>query len=39
MSPSEQLGNFATGPGMVYAALLVIFAVMPLLLNHRSPWR
>jgi hypothetical protein len=37
MSLSEQLGNFATWPGMVYAALLVGFAMMPLLINHRSP--
>jgi hypothetical protein len=36
MGPSEQLANFATGPGMIYAALLVVFAVMPLLLNRRS---
>jgi hypothetical protein len=35
ISPSEQLAQLATGPGMVYAALLVTFAAMPLLLNHR----
>lgn len=34
-SVSEQINHFATPEGAIYAALLVAFAVMPALLNHR----
>ena len=38
--PAEQLANFATGAGLVYAGLLVAFATMPILLNRgTSPAR
>jgi hypothetical protein len=36
ISPSQQLAHFATPQGLVYAALLAAFVVMPLLLKHRS---
>jgi hypothetical protein len=36
VSPWEQLAQFTTPQGLIYAALLVAFVVMPLLLNRRS---
>ena len=33
ITPAEQLANFATVPGMIYAALLIAFAAMPVLLS------
>ena len=35
--PAEQLANFATGAGLVYAGLLAAFAAMPILLNRGTP--
>jgi hypothetical protein len=32
-SPAEQLANFATPAGIIYAILLVAFAAMPILVN------
>jgi hypothetical protein len=34
-SASEQVRNFATPAGVVYAILLLLFAVMPLMVNRR----
>jgi len=31
---AEQIAHFATGPGLIYAGLLVAFAAMPILLNR-----
>jgi len=36
ITPAEQLAAFATPAGFVYAAALIAFAVMPLLVNRRS---
>ena len=33
MAPAEQLANFATAAGLIYAALLIAFAAMPVLLS------
>jgi hypothetical protein len=33
---SEQIAHFATPEGMIYAALLILFALMPLMANRRS---
>jgi hypothetical protein len=33
-SPGEQLANFKTPAGIVYAVLLIAFAAMPILANH-----
>jgi hypothetical protein len=35
IKPAEQLANFATVPGLIYAGLLVVFAAMPILSNRR----
>jgi hypothetical protein len=35
ISVGEQIDRFATPEGAVYAALLVAFAIMPALVNHR----
>jgi hypothetical protein len=35
-SPSDQLAQFATTPGLIYAGLLLVFALMPLLANRRG---
>ena len=34
ITPAEQLANFATVPGLIYAALLIAFAAMPVLLSR-----
>jgi hypothetical protein len=34
IAPSEQLAQFATPQGLIYAALLIAFVVMPLLLHR-----
>ena len=34
LAPSEQVGRLATAEGTVYAILLVLFAIMPLLTNR-----
>lgn len=36
ISPAEQLGNFATTQGVIYAALLAAFKMIPLLCRSRS---
>jgi hypothetical protein len=36
ITPAQQLAHFATGPGLVYAGLLVAFVAMPILLNRRT---
>jgi hypothetical protein len=36
IGPSEQLAQFTTLQGLIYAALLIAFVVMPLLLNRAS---
>jgi hypothetical protein len=36
LSAPEQLANFATPQGFIYAALLLAFAAMPALLNRRA---
>ena len=36
IGPSEPLAQFTTAQGLIYAALLVAFVVMPLLLNRAS---
>jgi hypothetical protein len=36
LSPSEQLQNFATPAGVIYATLLLLFAAMPWLVNRRQ---
>ena len=33
ITPAEQLANFATVAGLIYAGLLIAFAAMPVLLN------
>jgi hypothetical protein len=33
IQPVEQLANFATVPGLIYAGLLLVFAAMPILSN------
>ena len=33
ITPAEQLANFATAAGLIYAALLIAFAAMPVLLS------
>jgi hypothetical protein len=38
LSLAEQIRNFATLPGVIYAILLLLFAAMPLLANRKS-WR
>ena len=35
LSVSEQIARFGTSAGMIYAALLALFALMPLLVNHK----
>jgi hypothetical protein len=35
ISPSEQITHFATVPGLIYAGLLLLFLVMPILANFR----
>jgi hypothetical protein len=35
MSPDEQLANFKTPAGAIYAPLLLAFAAMPVLVNRR----
>jgi len=37
ISPANQLAQFTRPEGQVYAALLIAFAIMPLLLNHEQP--
>jgi len=37
IKPAEQLANYATVPGLIYAGLLVAFAAMPILLNRPAP--
>ena len=34
ITPAEQLANFATAAGLIYAALLIAFAAMPMLLSR-----
>jgi hypothetical protein len=34
LSPSQQLAQFATTPGLIYAGLLMVFAGMPWLANR-----
>lgn len=34
ITPAEQIAHFATGPGLIYAGLLVAFTAMPILLNR-----
>lgn len=34
IKPAEQLANFTTSAGLIYAGLLVAFAAMPVLLNR-----
>ena len=34
ITPAEQLANFATAAGLIYAALLIAFAAMPVLLSR-----
>ena len=34
VTPAEQLANFATTAGLIYAGLLIAFAAMPVLLNR-----
>jgi hypothetical protein len=36
ITPAEQFAHFATAPGLVYAALLVAFVAMPILLNRQT---
>jgi len=36
LTPLDQLRNFATPAGAIYAASLVAFALMPLILNRRA---
>jgi hypothetical protein len=36
LSPSQQFAHFATPQGLIYAALLLAFLAMPLLVNRRS---
>jgi hypothetical protein len=36
LTPSEQLRNFGTPAGIIYAILLLLFTVMPLLINWRG---
>jgi hypothetical protein len=36
ITPAQQIAHFATAPGMVYLALLVAFAAMPILVNWPS---
>jgi hypothetical protein len=36
LSPPDQLAQFATPQGLIYAALLAAFLAMPLLINRRS---
>jgi hypothetical protein len=39
LTPAQQLANLATPSGMVYLALLVVFAALPAALNaRRRPW-
>jgi len=33
ITPAEQLANFATAAGLIYAVLLIAFAAMPMLLS------
>jgi hypothetical protein len=35
--PAEQIGHFATPAGLIYAALVIAFAVMPVVANNRRP--
>ncbi len=35
--PAEQIGHFATPAGLIYAALVIAFAVMPMVANNRRP--
>lgn len=37
MTLSDQLAYFATPPGLIYAATLVLFAAMPLIVALRAP--
>jgi NADH:ubiquinone oxidoreductase subunit H len=32
--PADQLAHFATGPGLIYGCLLLIFAAMPIIVNR-----
>lgn len=34
ITSAEQIAHFATGPGLIYAGLLVAFAAMPILLSR-----
>jgi hypothetical protein len=36
INPAEQLANYATAAGLIYAGLLAAFAAMPILLNRGS---
>jgi len=37
LTPSEQLQNFGTPAGVIYAVALALFAAMPTLLSGRRP--
>ncbi|MGB8402100.1 MAG: hypothetical protein WCE35_25260 [Bradyrhizobium sp.] len=34
INPAEQLANYATGAGLIYAGLLLVFAAMPILVSR-----
>jgi hypothetical protein len=36
LAPSEQLAHFSAAPGLIYAGLLVAFAVMPIVIHLRA---